>query len=45
LINDLNPDFRYYLRPHMLEGWELVCYAVPSARYTGSVPTVAPWRS
>jgi FkbM family methyltransferase len=32
LINDMNPGFRYYLRPHMAEGWELVTYAVPSGR-------------
>ncbi len=25
-------DYRFYLRPHNEEGWDLVCYAVPSAR-------------
>jgi FkbM family methyltransferase len=32
LINDLKGEFRYYLRPYMPEGWELVCYAVPADR-------------
>jgi len=32
LINDLNPGFQYYLRPYMPEGWDLICYAVPSER-------------
>ena len=32
LIQSLNPDYRFYLRPHLLEGWDLVCYAVPADR-------------
>ena len=24
--------YRFFLRPHMVEGWELVCYAVPVDR-------------
>jgi FkbM family methyltransferase len=32
LIHDLNPDYSFHLRPHMIEGWDLVCYAVPSSR-------------
>lgn len=32
LIHDINPDYSFYLRPHLLEGWDLVCYAVPSDR-------------
>jgi FkbM family methyltransferase len=31
-IQGLNPDYSLYLRPHLLEGWDLVCYAVPSKR-------------
>jgi FkbM family methyltransferase len=31
-IHSLNPDYSFYLRPHLLEGWDLVCYAVPSNR-------------
>jgi FkbM family methyltransferase len=31
-IHGLNPDYSFYLRPHLLEGWDLVCYAVPSNR-------------
>lgn len=29
---ELMPDARFYLRPHMAEGWETVCYAVPPER-------------
>ena len=25
-------DYQYYLRPHDLEGWDLVCYAIPIER-------------
>jgi FkbM family methyltransferase len=32
LIQSLNPNYRFYLRPHDLEGWDLVCYAIPSQR-------------
>jgi FkbM family methyltransferase len=32
LINSLSDDYRYFLRSHDEEGWELVCYAVPSDR-------------
>ena len=32
LIHELNPDYLFYLRPHMLEAWDLVCYAVPTKR-------------
>jgi FkbM family methyltransferase len=31
-IRDLNPDYSIHLRPHMLEGWDLVCYAIPGSR-------------
>jgi FkbM family methyltransferase len=31
-IHALDPDYSFYLRPHLLEGWDLVCYAVPSNR-------------
>jgi len=31
-IHDLNPDYSFYLRPHDLEGWDVVCYAVPANR-------------
>ena len=29
LIHSLNPDYRLFLRPHLIEGWDVVCYAVP----------------
>jgi FkbM family methyltransferase len=32
LIRSLNPNYRFYLRPHDLEMWDLVCYAVPGQR-------------
>jgi FkbM family methyltransferase len=38
LIRQLNPDYSFYLRPHVLEGWDLVCYAVPPHRRS-MVPT------
>jgi FkbM family methyltransferase len=28
-------DYRFFLRPHRLEGWDLVCYAVPLERLPG----------
>jgi FkbM family methyltransferase len=31
-IRDIYPSFSLYLRPHVLEGWDLVCYAVPPHR-------------
>jgi FkbM family methyltransferase len=34
LIHSLNPDYAFHLRPHMLEAWDLVCYAVPGNRST-----------
>ena len=37
-IHSLNPHYSIYLRPHLLEGWDLVCYAVPSSRR--SLPTL-----
>lgn len=32
LIRSFKSDYRFYLRPHLLEGWDLVCYAVPPSR-------------
>lgn len=32
LIQSLNPDYSFYLRPHLQEGWDLICYAVPGGR-------------
>jgi FkbM family methyltransferase len=32
LIRRLNPTYSFHLRPHMIEGWDLVCYAVPDSR-------------
>ncbi|SIO55145.1 methyltransferase, FkbM family [Singulisphaera sp. GP187] len=32
LIQSMNPDYHYYLRPHKNEVFDLVCYAVPKHR-------------
>ncbi len=32
-LNDLNSEYSFHLLPHLLEGWDLVCYAVPSNRH------------
>jgi hypothetical protein len=31
-IHDISPDYSFHLRPHLLEGWDLVYYAIPSNR-------------
>jgi FkbM family methyltransferase len=31
-LADLTDEYRFYLRPHLLEVWDLVCYAVPVGR-------------
>ncbi len=28
-IHSYNPNYRFYLRPHVYDVWDLVCYAVP----------------
>jgi FkbM family methyltransferase len=35
LISSIQPQYRYFLRPHNEEGWDLVCYAVPVNRFVG----------
>jgi FkbM family methyltransferase len=32
LIHSLNSSYSFHLRPHLLEGWDLVLYAVPPSR-------------
>jgi len=32
LIHSINPHYRFFLRPHLLEVWDLVCYAIPEGR-------------
>jgi FkbM family methyltransferase len=32
LINEITPEYQFFLRPHLLEVWDLVCYAVPPNR-------------
>jgi FkbM family methyltransferase len=36
LLREWRDDYAFFLRPHNEEGWDLVCYAVPRARLTGS---------
>lgn len=31
-IHSLTDEYRFFLRPHLLEVWDLVCYAIPSSR-------------
>jgi FkbM family methyltransferase len=31
-IHALNPKYRFYLRPHDIEMWDLICYAIPHGR-------------
>jgi FkbM family methyltransferase len=33
-IHSLSDQYRFFLKPHGEEGWDLVCYAVPVARLT-----------
>ena len=28
LIHAINPGYRLFLRPHLIEGWDVVCYAL-----------------
>lgn len=32
LIRELSSDYELFLRPHLLESWDLVCYAIPRHR-------------
>jgi hypothetical protein len=32
LISTFSDNYRFFLRPHDEEGWDLVCYAVPRKR-------------
>jgi FkbM family methyltransferase len=32
LIRSFHPDYRFFLRPHLREVWDLVCYAIPKRR-------------
>jgi FkbM family methyltransferase len=39
LLRSLSDRYRFFLRAHDLEGWDLVCYAIPDSRL---VPGAAP---
>jgi FkbM family methyltransferase len=32
LIHSINPTYHFFLRPHLAEVWDLVCYAIPKER-------------
>ena len=32
LIDSISDNYRFFLRPHLLEVWDLVCYAIPKDR-------------
>lgn len=32
LIHSFNPEYRFFLRPQMMDVWDLVCYAIPERR-------------
>lgn len=32
LIHSYSDEYRFFLRPHLLEVWDLVCYAIPASR-------------
>lgn len=34
LINSFSDNYAFFLRPHLLEGWDLVTYAIPKHRLT-----------
>ncbi len=36
-IQELNPNYSFHLRPHVLDGWDLVCYAVPHNRRSSAI--------
>lgn len=31
-IYEINRNYKFHLRPHVLDGWDLVCYAIPEKR-------------
>jgi len=32
LVNPVSAEYRFFLRPHGLDVWDLVCYAIPASR-------------
>lgn len=36
LMRSFNPEYRFFLRPHLFEVWDLVCYAIPDHRLEGA---------
>lgn len=44
LIRALSTDYRFFLRPHDLEMWDLVCYAIPKERLVTALQERRPER-
>lgn len=36
MISEMSDQYCFFLRPHLLEGWDLVCYAIPVSRLSGN---------
>lgn len=32
LIREMSKEYQFFLRPHLLESWDLICYAIPKRR-------------
>lgn len=41
LIRSIAPDYSFFLRPHLLEVWDLVCYAIPRHRLSRTLQSQA----
>jgi FkbM family methyltransferase len=39
LIQSINANYSFFLRPHLLEGFDLVCYAIPNGRLLSAEAT------
>lgn len=37
MVRALSDEYRYFLRPHLLESWDLLCYAIPALRLRSAV--------
>jgi FkbM family methyltransferase len=37
MISKMFTGYRFFLRPHLLESWDLVCYAIPASRCNPAV--------
>jgi len=44
LIQSINPNYSFFLRPHLVEGWDLVCYAIPKSRLLSRIDAADSWQ-